>query len=206
MKVIITERQYQTLLTEDFGNDIDNILKNSYEFTKEIVSEAEKQFKQSFQFLLTYGAGIGSLARPLTDYLQGKYLYLTTEEIAGLVVMAISMIYFQHKGELQKPLELLKLKGQIDELEDTINKTKEIDSRFRKVLGRLGVYIYNVLDIPAYTFLLPIMPMIIKFITDPLNSGNKIEIVINGLLNSALITLSAASIRKILKKISNSKK
>lgn len=206
MKVIITERQYQTLLTEDFGNDIDSILKSSYEFTKEIVSEAEKQFKQSFQFLLTYGAGIGSLARPLNDYLQGKYLYLTSEEIAGLVVMAISMMYFQYKGELQKPLELLKLKGQIDELEDAINKSKEIDSRFRKVLGRLGVYVYNVLDIPAYTFLLPIMPMIIKFITDPLNTGNKIEIVLNGLLNSALITLSAATIRKILKKISNSKK
>lgn len=206
MKVIITERQYQTLLTEDFGNDIDNILKNSYEFTKEIVTESEKQFKQSFQFLLTYGAGIGSLSRPLTDYLQGKYLYLTPEEIAGLVVMAISMVYFQHKGELQKPLQLLRLKGQIDELEDVLSKAKEIDGRFRKILDRIGVYIYNVLDIPAYTFLLPIMPMIIKFITDPLNSGNKIEIVINGLLASALITLSASTIRKILKKISKFKK
>lgn len=205
MKVILTESQHRLLIVEDFKQNVDNILNSSYNFTKDIVNQASRQFKQSFQFLLTYGAGIGSLARPLFDYLEGKHTHLTKEEIAGLVVMAISMLYYQHKGELKKPLELIKLKGQVSELEDAIKKIKSVDSRFRNVLRQLGIYVYNVLDIPAYTFLLPVIPLIISFLTDPMNSGDKLEMALNGLLNSSLLTLSATTIRKILDKLSRIK-
>src|SRR5210317_2120436 len=118
MKVVINEEQYRVLLSEQFKQDVDSILKSSYEFTKDIVKTAEQQLKTSFQFLLTYGAGIGSLARPLSEYLQGK----------------------------------------LEELKDAIEKTKSIENRFVKILNQLGVYIYSVLDIPAYTFLLPVIP------------------------------------------------
>jgi len=205
MKVILTESQHRLLIAEDFKQSVDDILNNSYNFTKDIVSQAGKQLKQSFQFLLTYGAGIGSLARPLSDYLEGKYTYLTKEEIAGLVVMAISMLYYQHKGELKKPLELIKLKGQISELEDVLSKAQSMDKRFRKLLRQLGIYVYNILDVPAYTFLLPVIPLIISFLTDPTNSGDKLEMAINGLLNSTLLTLSAATVRKILDRLSRIK-
>jgi hypothetical protein len=205
MKIVLTESQYKQILVEDFRQSVDDVLQSSYNFTKDIVNQASRQLKQSFQFLLTYGAGIGSLARPLTEYLEGKYTYLTKEEIAGLAVMAISMLYYQHKGELQKPLQLIKLKGQISELEDAISKVKSVDNRFRNVLRQLGIYVYNILDIPAYTFLLPVVPLIISFLTDPANSGDKIEMALNGLLNSSLLTLSAATIRKILDRLSRIK-
>jgi hypothetical protein len=204
MKVVLTESQYKILLSEQFKKDVDSILKSSYEFTKDIVKTAEQQLKTSFQFLLTYGAGIGSLARPLSEYLQGKYSYLTQEEIAGLVVMAISIAYFQMKGEMKKPMEMLKLQGKLEELKDAIEKTKSIENRFVKILNQLGVYVYSVLDIPAYTFLLPVIPFIISFISDPSSSGDKLEMAVNGLLNSSLITLSAATLKKIIDKIASS--
>jgi len=204
MKVVINEEQYRVLLSEQFKQDVDSALKSSYDFAKDVVKTAERQLKTSFQFLLTYGAGIGSLARPLSEYLQGKYTHLTKEEIAGLVVMALSLAYFQYKGEMKKPLEMLKLQGKLDELKDALEKTKSIQSKFSKILSQFGVYVYSVLDIPAYTFLLPVIPFIISFISDPANSGDKLEMAVNGLLNSSLITLSAAAIKKLIDKISDS--
>lgn len=204
MKVVITEAQYKVLVTEEFKNNVDSALKSSFDFAKDIAKTAEEQLKTSFQFLLTYGAGIGSLARPLSDYLSEKYSYLTNEEIAGLVVMALSMAYFQYKGEMKKPLEMLKLQGKLDELKDAIEKTKSIENRFVKILNQLGVYVYSVLDIPAYTFLLPVIPFIISFISDPSSSGDKLEMALNGLLNSSLITLSAATLKKVIDKIARS--
>ena len=204
MKVLINESQYRVLLSEQFKEDVNSALKSSYDFAKDIVKTAEQQLKTSFQFLLTYGAGIGSLARPLAEYLNDKYTYLTNEEIAGLVVMALSMAYFQYKGEMKKPLEMLKLQGKLDELKDAIEKTKSIQNKFSKVLNQLGIYVYSILDIPAYTFLLPVIPFIISFISDPANSGDSLEMAVNGLLNSSLITLSAATIKKIIDKISDS--
>ena len=129
---------------------------------------------------------------------------LTQEEIAGLVVMAISIAYFQMKGEMKKPMEMLKLQGKLEELKDAIEKTKSIENRFVKILNQLGVYVYSVLDIPAYTFLLPVIPFIISFISDPSSSGDKLEMAVNGLLNSSLITLSAATLKKIIDKIASS--
>ena len=58
MKVVVSESQYKKLLVEEFKQDIDSALKSSYEFAKDIVKTAEQQLKTSFQFLLTYGAGI----------------------------------------------------------------------------------------------------------------------------------------------------
>jgi len=202
MKVIIDESQYRILLSEQFKNDVDSALKSSYEFAKDIVKTAEQQLKTSFQFLLTYGAGIGSLARPLSDYLKGEYSYLSQEEIAGLVVMALSLAYFQYKGELKKPLEMLKLQGKLEELKSAIEQSKKIQSKFTKILNQFGIYVYSILDIPAYTFLLPVIPFIISFISDPSNSGDKLEMALNGLLNSSLITLSAATLKKVIDKIS----
>ena len=203
MKVVVSESQYKKLLVEEFKQDIDSALKSSYEFAKDIVKTAEQQLKTSFQFLLTYGAGIGSLARPLSEYLEGKYTTLTKEEIAGLAVMALSIAYFQYKGEMKKPLEMLKLQGKLDELKDAIEKTKSIESRFTKILNQLGIYVYSVLDIPAYTFLLPVIPFIISFISNPSMSGDHLEMALNGLLNSSLITLSGATLKKVLEKLSS---
>jgi len=90
-------------------------------------------------------------------------------------------------------------------LEDALSKAQSMDKRFRKLLRQLGIYVYNILDIPAYTFLLPVIPLIISFLTDPTNSGDKLEMAINGLLNSTLLTLSAATVRKILDRLSRIK-
>jgi predicted PurR-regulated permease PerM len=117
--------------------------------------------------------------------------------------MALSIAYFQYKGEMKKPLEMLKLQGKLEELKDAIEKTKSIESRFTKILNQLGIYIYSVLDIPAYTFLLPVIPFIISFISNPSMSGDNLEMALNGLLNSSLITLSGATLKKVLEKLSS---
>ena len=67
----------------------------------------------------------------------------------------------------------------------------------------MGIYVYSVLDIPAYTFLLPVIPFIISFISNPSMSGDHLEMALNGLLNSSLITLSGATLKKVLEKLSS---
>ena len=92
MKVILTEEQYRMVITEGVKEHIENKLKQSYEFAKDVINGAQEQLGLSFRFLLTYGAGIGSVMRPVTDYLKGNYSGLSDTEIQGLAIAAISLV------------------------------------------------------------------------------------------------------------------
>lgn len=197
MKVILTEEQYRMVITEGVKEHIENKLKQSYDFAKDVINGAQEQLGLSFRFLLTYGAGIGSVMRPVTDYLKGNYSGLSETEIQGLAIAAISLVFFNAKDYI-KIYKKTKEDGLIEELSDAVSFTEKLKDRLSRILDVLGVSIYTGLDIIAYSFLLPILPALLDLLKNPDMSSAAIE----GLLTSSFITTSAVVIRKIIEKLS----
>lgn len=197
MKVVITEEQYKRVLTESFKSEVEDKLSSAYQFTKDVISGAQEQLGISFKFLLTYGAGIGSVIRPITDYLNGKYSTLTETEIQGLVIAALSIVFFNAKDYL-KIYKKTKEEGLLDELSDAVTFTQKIKDRLSRILDVLGVSVYTGLDIIAYSFLLPILPAILNVLQNP----EMDMVALEGLLSSSFITASAVVLKKIIEKLS----
>ena len=59
--------------------------------------DATQQLKFDFRFLLTYGAGIGAILKSVYEYLEGNFIGLSTNEISGLTVMAVAVVFYEYK-------------------------------------------------------------------------------------------------------------
>ena len=197
MKVVITEEQYKRVLTESIKSEIEDRLGSAYNFAKDVIKGAQEQLGISFRFLLTYGAGIGSVIRPITEYLNGKYSGLSETEIQGLVIAAVSIVFFNAKDYL-KIYKKNKEQGTLEELSDAVTFTQKLKDRLSRILDVLGVSVYTGLDIIAYSFLLPILPAILNLLQNP-----EMDVVaLEGLLSSSFITASAITLKKIIEKLS----
>ena len=201
MRVLITEEQYSTILTESANEKARLIFTRLHELSKKIISDVKTQFGISTKFGLTYGAGIGALMEPVNQYLNNEFTHLEPWQVSSLVIAAISMVFYEGKEyrELKKGLSE---QGLDDELESAISKTQKLKNKFSEALDVIGISIHKSTDIVAYTFLLPILGMIINVITtfgiDSIELSNLVE----GLLTSGLITISGITFRDIILRIS----
>ena len=198
MKAIITEEQYRRVITESIKEDFEKKLEVAYGYGKDIVKDAQEQLGLSFKFLLTYGAGIGSLVSPIVDYLNGQYAGLSESEIHGLAVSAISIVFYNAKDYI-KIYNKMKKDGLIDEFSHTISYTQKLKEKVTRILDVLGMSIYTGLDIVAYSFLLPILPALINLLQTP----EMDMIALEGLTTSSFITLSAVVLKTIIEKLSD---
>ena len=95
MKIVITESQYKRLLVESVKDEILSTTEKNFQSFLSILKTASAQLRDSFKFLVTYGAGIGVLVGPVTQYLQQEYPTLNREQIAALFIMAVSVVFFE---------------------------------------------------------------------------------------------------------------
>jgi hypothetical protein len=197
MQYILTEEQHQLILTEGFKDAVEGRLKRAYDFTKDTIQKAGQQYSLSFRFLLTYGAGIGSIMPAITDYLNGQYPNLSESEVAGVALSAISLVFFNAKDYV-KIYKKMKEDGQIEELKSAVSFTEKLKDRVARILDVLGMSLYQGLDIISYSFLLPILPALLEMLQNP----EMDMIALKGMLNSSYITASAIVIQKIIEKLS----
>ena len=197
MQYILTEEQHQLILTEGFKDAVEGRLKKAYDFTKDVIDRAGQQYGLSFRFLLTYGAGIGSIMPAITEYLNGQYPNLDESQIAGLAIAAISLVFFNAKDYL-KIYKSMKDDGLVEELGNAVSFTEKLKDRVSRILDVLGMSIYQGLDIISYSFLLPILPALIDMLQNPDMSVTALK----GLMNSSYVTASAVVLQKIIEKLS----
>ena len=197
MNYIITEEQHQLILSEGFKDAVESRLKKAYDFTKDVISKAKEQYRVSFRFALTYGAGIGALAPAVNEYLAGNFKGLSESDIAALTLSAISIVFFKTKDSVGVYRDMKK-NGLLNELGDAVSFTEKLKDRTSKILNVLGVSVYQALDVLAFSFLLPIIPAILQM----LGNQDLDMVALKGLLNSSYITISAITLKNIIEKLS----
>lgn len=204
MKIIISEEQYRLLMEENFRNNLIAKLESFKNFTKEVLEDLRKSFNFNIKFGLTYGAGIGVLLSHVNEFLSGKYPQLTDSEIKMLAVTAIMIVFYETKDVIKNE----KLQNKIDdlgltnELADTINHVGKLRDKIAIILKSLDASIFRATDIVGYTFLLPILTEMSKF----MNSWDISSVDFNSMAKSIAIAtgiiLSGHSLKKMFEKLS----
>lgn len=200
MKVLITEEQYQIILNERIGDKINSILNRLDSLAKKIISDVNKQFGISTKFALTYGAGIGALMEPVEKYLNSEFTGLEPWQVSSLIIAALSIVYFEGK-EYDKMKKDIDNQGLSDELKSAVGKVNQLKVKFSDMLNILGVSVYRAGDILAYTFLLPILGMLINVVNTFGVESVEFNKLMQTLLSSGLITVSSVVFRDVVQKI-----
>lgn len=200
MDVIITESQYKAILTEKINLDLKSLSTRFSKLIEKIVSDVKNQFGISTRFALTYGAGIGALMEPVQKYLESEYPGLEPWQVSSLVVAAMSIVYYTGKDYVKIKKEL-ESQGLDDELESAVKKTESIKDKFADMLNVLGLSIYTAKDILAYTFLLPVLGMLINVVTTFGVDSVQFTTLIEAILTSGLITTSGVAVRDVIQSV-----
>jgi len=202
VKVLVTEQQYKTLLTEGFKDKLDNVFGHYERLVDKVIKDVVDQYKLSGKFALTYGAGIGAIMEPISKYLHNEFVELEPWQISSLVIAAISITFFEGKEYYQLKKELSN-EGLDDELNSAVSKAESLKSKFADMLNILGLSVYKGMDVISYSFLLPILGMIINVVTTFGFKSVEFATLVQALITSGVITTSAVVIRDVLQKIAS---
>ena len=180
MKIIITEEQYKTILTE-------NILKDIL-----------KDFNISSGILFTFGAGMAALMDPVDRLLSNSGFSLNEKEILLLLITSIAIIV--KDSNTNRLLDEVKEKGLVEALngvgEFLINTKKLINNISSKVIG----VTYSLLDILGFALLLnPTM----NIVNDIISDENITSSDTNRLLSGASFAAVVYGLKSVMSKIKN---
>lgn len=200
MDIILTESQYIKILKESKENEIEKKFSDSREFTKNILSKAKQQFGIDFTFLATWGSVIGGFVSPVSKYMQGMYPNLTDTDIT-LISFGIILTYFSsNKEKLQKVLQLIKEKKMITFFDRALDKTYELKEAFFGFLESLNITFSKVSNMIAYTFLVPLVPLL-KDIAELSLNESQIKLIGMGIGHYAGGIIASNTIYHLVKKI-----
>ena len=197
MKVVLTESQYKKILLEGYRNKIDNKLMRIHDFSRKVVGDASAQLKYDFRFLISYGAGIGAILQSVFEYLNGNFNGLDDGQIAGLAVMAVGVVFFENK-DLRSLLSKVEDDGLSSELNQAISFTEKLKNKFSYLLKLLGMSIHRISNIVSYSFLIPILSIVIDLVTKHGVDSSQYAMFIEALLTSGLIAVEGVALRDML--------
>ena len=179
MDLILTESQFIKLLKEQQEKEIAGIFEKSRNFTKKFLKDVKKQFGIDFTFLLTWGSVIGGFVGPISDYMEDRYSNLSESDIP-LICFGITLTFFSsNKEKLHKVLEIIKEKKLITFFDRAILKSYELRDAMFNFLDSLNITFSKVSNMIAYTFLIPLVPLL-KDISDLDLSEQQVNLIVTG--------------------------
>lgn len=200
MKIIITENQKNSLLTESVSDKISKSYKLMKKFTEDVLKESTKVTGLDFGFLLSWGATIGGLMMPIEQFIKGEYPELTNTELSLLITGVMVTYYSSNKKVLAELLKQIKEKKLIDVFDEMLGTTENLKNTFLSFVESLNVTISKLSNMMAYTFLIPILPQLYEMAQSGYDQ-NIINQIIKRLLSYGVIIGSSVVVRELIKKI-----
>jgi hypothetical protein len=200
MNVVITESQYLQILRENQENEIEQTFSNSKEFAKKIVSDAKKQYGIDFSFLTTWGSVIGGFVGPITNYMEGKYPNLSETDITLISFGIILTFFSSNKEKLNKVLQIIKDKKLVTFFDRALMKSYDLRDALVGFLESLNVTFSKVSNMVAYTFLVPLMPLL-KDISEMDLDQKQIEFIAMGISHYTGGIIASNLLSTVVKKI-----
>jgi hypothetical protein len=205
MEFLITESQLKIILTEQDKSKMTNDMKEQYSFTENLVNRIKAIYGINLKMLLTWGTSVGGLLIPLDEFIKTGDFNLTEEQGILILAAVASMLFFENKRGISKLIEKIKEEGVLPQFEQILSKGQELKSAFIGFLSSINITIGSLMEVAAYSFLVPIIFDISAIAESTTNVRQSALQIVERLLASGVIGLSGQSltvaIRKILKKL-----
>jgi len=205
MEFLITESQLKKILTEQDKSKMTDYMKELYSFTENIVNRVKSIYGLNLKMLLTWGTSVGGLMVPLDEFIKTGNFNLTEEQGILILAAVASTLFFENKKGISKIIEKIKEEGVLSQFEQILSKGEELKSAFVGFLTSINVTIGSLMEVVAYSFLIPIIFDISAIAESSTNLRQSALQIVERLLASGVIGLSSQSltvaIRKMLKKL-----
>ena len=205
MEFLITESQLKTILTEQDKYKMTNDMKELYSFTENLVNRVKAIYGLNLKMLLTWGTSVGGLMAPLDEFIKTGNFNLTEEQGILILAAVASILFFENKRGISKLIEKIKEEGVLPQFEQILSKGQELKSAFVGFLNSINITIGSLMEVAAYSFLIPIIFDITAIAESSTNLRQSSLQIVERLLASGVIGLSGqaltVAIRKILKKL-----
>ena len=201
MDFLITESQLQTILLEQNESNFSSNMKQLKSFTNNMVNRVMKNYGLNLKMLLTWGASVGGLVMPLDNFIRKQGFHLSEKEIALVLAGVAFTIFFENKRGIISLMKKIKDEGLEKEFEVVLNQGQSLKNSFVNFLKSCRVTSGAVLDMVAYSFLIPIIADIYSIAMDYNNVSDAAILIAERLIASGVIILSKDILGTVLKKI-----
>jgi len=158
--ILITESQKRVLLRESVNKEVGDMVKQNYEFAKNVINQTSEQIGLNLEFLITWGASIGGFVGPLNEFIQGKFPDLSEMEVSLILTGIIATYYIDNKKLVAKILNEIKGLGLMGEFTSVLRKSSQLKETFIQFIESLNITLHKVTNIMSYAFIIPIIPLI----------------------------------------------
>lgn len=201
MEFLITESQLNKILTEQDKSKMTNYMKELYSFTENIVNRAKSIYGLNLKMLLTWGTSVGGLMVPLDEFIKSGDFNLTEEQGILILAAVASMIFFENKKNINKLIKEITDEGVLPQFEQILSKGQELKSSFVEFLNSVNITIGSLMEVTAYSFLIPIIFDISSIAESSTNLKQSSLQIVERLLASGVIGLSGQALTSIIGKI-----
>lgn len=199
--ILINENQKRRLILEGSGDFIVETLSKNYDFVKKVIKDSSSQIGLNLEFLVSWGATIGGFVGPLEEFLRGTEPSLSDLEVSLILTGIISSYYLDNKEYVKKIIDTIKEKGLYKPFKKVLTKSKEFKSVFSDFISSLGITLHKVTNILSYTFILPLLPILYKMVTENNINSSEINNLSKRLIGFGLLTVSGIILKQLLTKI-----
>jgi hypothetical protein len=204
MEFLITEAQLKTILTEQDKSKMTEDMKTLYSFTENIVNRVKTIYSINLKMLLTWGTSVGGLMLPLDEFIKTGNFDLNEQQQVLIIAAVASLLFFENKRNVGKLMEKIKEEGIMPQFEEIFSKGESLKSAFVNFLNSINVTIGTLMEVAAYSFLVPIIFDILLIAETSTNLRQSSIQIAERLLASGVIALSGqaltVTIRKMLKR------
>ena len=201
MDILLKESQTKILITEGISEMLSQIHESTKDYGADLYKRVKDRLGFNLKILLTFSASIGGLARPLEEFLAGRYTELNEEEVLLLTVSVVSVLLFQNKDLIKELLGKVKAMGLDTEFKAGLEKGRQLKDSFNKFLAntiRGGAFLS---DVMAYTYMIPLLGYLYMALNGQDFSPEQIDMLVRRLSAIGVFHVSTAMLEMIAKKI-----
>lgn len=204
MEFLITEKQLRTILSEGDTSGLSDSLKQMYKFTEDMVKRVLRTYGVNLRMFLTWGTSVGGLVLPLDNFIKNGNFDLNQDQRMLVLSGVCFLIFFEGKRGLSKILQKIEQEGLTEVYEEVLIKGLDLKVAFEGFLDGLKHTSGMLLEIVAYSFLIPIAVDIFEYSHNVIDIQQTAEIIVDRLLASGVVLIGRevlmSLIRKMLKK------
>jgi hypothetical protein len=207
--ILITESQKRVLLRESVNKEVGDMVKQNYEFAKNVINQTSEQIGLNLQFLITWGASIGGFVGPLNEFIQGKFPDLSEMEVSLILTGIIATYYIDNKKLVAKILNEIKGLGLMGEFTSVLRKSSQLKETFIQFIESLNITLHKVTNIMSYAFIIPIIPLIYNSAVNMSIDSKDVKELALRIGAFGLLTVSGIVVKelfsKLIKRFSNNR-
>ena len=206
MDFLINESQLKIILEQQNPHNLNDDMNELYSFTKSLVEKAKTIYGINIKLLLTWGAAVGGLVMPLSDFIQTGSFDLSEDQEVLLLVGAACSFFYDNAKMLRSVYEKIEMEGLGEVFKEVLLKGKNLKEAFIKFMIASSITIGSLLEIMGYAFLIPIITDLQQIANNNSDSTATGILIAKRLVASGVIVVGqvalAKTITKILKKLS----